>query len=266
MAGNRIPYTPGYTDAYLYVYPRRLAYACRWNEPQIRAAYFLLERMVLRPAAQLIFAAGLTAVVVSAHANIGLPLISVFLPPLWLGLVAIIAVEAVIIGRSGGYPLARVVVPVALANVLSTVVGVPVLWFVLATTEAVCCGTALGLATPMAKLYAVTVQAPWLIPYESEFWWMVPSALFTMGTICAAMSIVVETPIVSRMLGVESGSVWRISSAANIASYVTLGALGWLVIQLGGTMDALFQLFMPISEWLVDAVFRVGAWLAKGRP
>ncbi len=211
-------------------------------------------------------AAALLVATFPAQANMGLPLIAVFLPPLWVALVPIIAIEAAVILHRGSYPLARTVGAVALANVVSTLIGGPLFWFLLATIELVCCGTAMGLGSPLAKLYAVTVQAPWLIPYESDFGWMVPSALLTMGVLCAGMSILVEAPIVAKILGAERKPIWRLTTVANVASYIVLAACGWLVIQAGVKMDALNRSFMPLSEWLVETVFIVAGWLAKGSP
>src|SRR6478672_7592675 len=81
-----------------------------------------------------------------ASANIGLPLVAVFLPPMWVALLPIILVEAVLISRLGRHPLPRTLVATAVANIASTIVGVPLLWFSLATIELVCCGAALGTA------------------------------------------------------------------------------------------------------------------------
>ena len=199
-----------------------------------------------------------------ASANIGLPLVAVFLPPMWVALLPIILVEAVLISRLGRHPLPRTLGATAVANIASTIVGVPLLWFLLATIELVCCGTALGTATPLTKLYAVTIQAPWLIPYESEFWWMVPWALLTMGILCAGMSVIVEAPIVRLILQAPSRVVWRLSAIANVASYVTLGLTGWIFVKAGANFDRLNQLFMPLSEKLVEAVFLIAGWISNG--
>ena len=138
------------------------------------------------------------------------------------------------------------------------------MWFLLATVELICCGTALGTATPLTKLYAVTIQAPWLIPYESELWWMLPWALFTMGILCAVMSVIVEAPIVRRVLHAPPRVVWRLSAIANAASYVALGLAGWVFVKAGANIERLNQLFMPLSEKLVEAVFLVASWISRG--
>src|SRR5439155_11355304 len=100
-----------------------------------------------------------------ARADMGLPLVAVILPPLWLALVPIILVEGVVLRRLTSAPFSKALASASLGNVVSTLIGIPIAWVALATLELVCCGEAKGVATVSAKLYAVTVQAPWLVPY-----------------------------------------------------------------------------------------------------
>ena len=41
-------------------------------------------------------------------------------------------------------------------------------------------GSAMGMDSPVKLLAAVTVQAAWLIPYESHLHWMIPAAATTL--------------------------------------------------------------------------------------
>jgi hypothetical protein len=155
---------------------------------------------------------------------------------------------------------------VALANVVSTIIGVPLLWFLLATVELVCCGGALGLGNVWAKVYAVTVQAPWLIPYEKELGWMIPAALCTLAVVFIVMSVLVETPIVSRIVKISGRRVWKSMWAANVGSYVLLGLGGVAIGALNLKLDKLQQLFMPLSESAIEAVFFIARLFAKASP
>jgi hypothetical protein len=193
-------------------------------------------------------------------------MIAVFLPPLWVALVPIVLLEGAIVAKRTGASFRRSVGGVALANVASTIIGVPVLWFLLAIAQLVCCGAALGLGSTWTKLYAVTIQAPWLIPYESEFSWMIPGALCTLAVIFVVMSVVVETPIVSRIVRVQPGRMWSSMWIANIASYVALGAIGVAIAILGLKLDPLHRAFMPLSETMVEAVFSIAGFFVKGNP
>ena len=199
-------------------------------------------------------------------ANIGLPMVAIFLPPMWLGLVPIILLEAVFISRGNAVPFKTSAASTAVANVASTIFGVPLLWFILAIVELVCCGSARGLGSASAKLYAVTVQAPWLIPYESEFGWMIPAALFTLAVIFLVMSVAVEAPIVSFLTRVPLRQVWRPMWFANLASYAALGVAGAAIAFSGVKLDSLYRILMPLSQALVEGVFSVAGVLVKGQP
>ena len=100
-----------------------------------------------------------------AIANIGVPMVAVFLPPLWLSLVPVIAIEAWVVTRLLDLSAKKSVTGVALGNVLSTLVGIPLMWAVLATVQGVFAGGTRGLTMVGQKIHAVMVQAPWLIPY-----------------------------------------------------------------------------------------------------
>jgi hypothetical protein len=202
----------------------------------------------------------------SAHANMGLPMIAVFLPPLWVALVPIVVLEAMVVAKRTGASFGRSIGGLALANIASTIVGVPVLWALLAIAQLVCCGTALGLGSAWTKLYAVTIQAPWLIPYQSEFGWMVPSALCTLAAIFVVMSVAIETPIVSRIAKVQSERIWSSMWIANIVSYLALGLAGVAMTFLGIKLDPLQRAFMPLSEIVVEGVFAIAGLFVKGGP
>lgn len=202
----------------------------------------------------------------TAGANIGLPMVAIFLPPMWLGLVPIVLLEGAFISRGNAIPFKTSVASTAVANIASTIFGVPLLWFILATVELVCCGAARGLGTASAKLYAVTVQAPWLIPYESDFDWMIPAALFTLALIFLVMSVAVEAPIVSFLTRVPMRQVWRPMWFANLASYAALGVAGAVIAFSGATLDSLYRMFMPLSQGLVESVFSVASIFVKGQP
>ena len=197
----------------------------------------------------------------SARADAGVPMLAIFLPPMWLALVPVIFLEAFIIKRFSAVRFGRALAASSIANIASTIVGVPVAWVILAVGEMLCCGGALGLATPLSKIYAVTVQAPWLIPYESDLPWMVPAALATLGIIFAAVSIAIETPIASRILRAPSRSMWRAMTWANGVSYIALGFLAWATVKSGVKVDSLYQMFEPVVMALAGGVFGIAGWL-----
>jgi hypothetical protein len=144
-------------------------------------------------------------------------------PVLIVGLVPIIVVEAAILKRAGG-SWARSFAASGIGNTASSIVGVPLTWFALVLIQmAAGGGTAHG-----ANAYAVTVQAPWLIPYESDLHWMVPTAALVLCVPFLAASVLVEWPIVVLLFRRSaSRRVLMAVLAANGASYTGLAAF-WL--------------------------------------
>jgi len=112
-----------------------------------------------------------------ARADIGLPMVAVYLPPAWLCFIPIVVLEASVGVVRAKLPMPRALIAQAVANGLSTGVGLPVTWIVLAVIQLNCCGGAIGLDSLAKRAYAVTIQAPWLIPYESDLggWSRLPS-------------------------------------------------------------------------------------------
>ncbi len=114
-----------------------------------------------------------------AVADAGVPLVAIFLPPLWLGLVPIIFIEAFVNCRLLLIPFRRTLLPATLGNLASAIVGIPLTWVFLAAFE-IFFGSHFPpnlLGSTGAKVLSVTIGAPWLIPYEPDLWWMVPVAL-----------------------------------------------------------------------------------------
>lgn len=195
-----------------------------------------------------------------AKADIGLPMIAVFLPPMWIGLVPIVLVEAFVISRRLAAPLRRTILPAFVGNLVSTLVGIPLAWVILAVVELICCGNARGLSTFGQKLYAVTVQAPWLIPYEHHFWWMIPCALIVMTVPCLVVSVLIEAPVNQLFLaGARTRLLWKATTIANAYSYVVLGLLVWPAWKLADHMQGLFG---PMDEWFAEITFKIAGGLA----
>jgi hypothetical protein len=103
------------------------------------------------------------------------------IPAILAALPPIIAIEMYVAHRLLGRSLKKSVGPISAANAASMLLGFPLLWFVGVLCQMlVGGGGAHGLQTWWQKLYAVTVQAPWLIPYESDLFWMIPAAALVM--------------------------------------------------------------------------------------
>lgn len=183
-------------------------------------------------------------------------MVAVFLPPLWLSLVPVIAIEAWAVTRLLGLSPKKSVAGVALGNVLSTLVGVPLMWAILATVQGVFAGGAHGLATVGQKIYAVTVQAPWLIPYEEDLGWMIPLALLVLAVPAYLLSVLIEWRSILPFVDVKDRpKALRAVSLANAASYIFLALLFVGVLRFGNQMNPLFASFESIIGWFVESVF-----------
>jgi len=164
-----------------------------------------------------------------------------------LALIPLVAIEAWIIKPRLKLATGEALRFTGIANVASTIVGIPLAWLALVGLELVSTrgGTAFGLDTPWRKLLAVTAQAPWLIPYESELYWMVPAATLALLPAYFLVSWGIEYAIVRKLLQKPESSIFEVKPPdppagqvriavllANVGSYAILAlvTLVWLGI------------------------------------
>ena len=185
-----------------------------------------LARLISTGISMLVFAS-------VANANAGVPMLFLTLPAMLIALVPIIVVEAVVIGRLLGSNAVSRAKSVAISNVASTLVGLPLTWAALVALQLVSGGgSSYGITTPTQKFLAVTWQAPWLIPYESDLYWMLPAASLVLLVPFFFTSYFVEAPIVTRLERAYSRAHVRSAVLrANLCSYLLLAAitLVWLL-------------------------------------
>jgi len=170
----------------------------------------------------------------AASADAGVPMLFLTLPAMIIALVPVIAVESIVVGRLLGTTAISKAKSVAIANVASTLIGLPLTWVALVAVQLVSGGgSAYGLVTPTQKLLAVTWQAPWLIPYEGDLYWMVPAAsLFLLVPFFFASYFVEALIVVGLNNKLPRVQVRSAVFRANIVSYLLLAifTLGWLVL------------------------------------
>lgn len=166
----------------------------------------------------------------AANANAGVPMLFVTLPAMILALAPIIVIEAIVIGRTLRSPAISHARSVTISNAISTIVGIPITWLALVASQIFSGGSsAHGLSTPMQKFLAVTWQAPWLIPYESELHWMLPAASLSLLIPFFFASVFIETPIVSNLECSHSRSEVKTAVfRANAVSYALLALLNFM--------------------------------------
>lgn len=154
-------------------------------------------------------------------------------PAMVMSLIPIVLVETVVLARALKTRAALLAKSTAIANVVSTIIGIPLTWVALVILELVTDGgSAYGLTTPLQKFLAVTWQAPWLIPYERELYWMIPAASLALLVPFFFASYFIEASLVARLerrfpVSQVRAAVFR----ANVASYIGLAIFNivWLM-------------------------------------
>ena len=198
----------------------------------------------------------------AAQANAGLPMIGIFLPPMWLALLPIVALEAFIIARMVDMPLRPTFIGSAVANVASSVVGVPLVWCLLLFGQIAFMNYG-GLNENKHPLLMAVLGAAWIGPApETGFYWKLPVALMVLAVPFFLLSVVVETPIVRRIARIPPAPLRKAVLIANLASYAGLG----LLIGIGAYFDwsALFYLgpVQPVVDWILNLIEPVLNYLA----
>lgn len=176
-------------------------------------------------------------------ANAGVPMIFIQWPLMLAALFPIIAVEAWLIRRWTPVSSREALIGVAKANLLSTLVGVPLAWLAMLAIE-------FAVMAPVAMLsdrYHLEFQGPiwgileflfsvaWLAPYEGNLHWIVPAAVGLLLVPCFYASLIIERWACLRAWRtVDPTAVRRGVFRANLASYLLLFALacGYVGFQL----------------------------------
>jgi hypothetical protein len=176
--------------------------------------------------------------------DMGLPMIMPTMYFMVAGLIPIVLVEALYLSKSISVRFTRIVGSVAFANIVSTLVGLPLTWLVLFLIQIVTGGTSsYGVTGIPGKVLSVTLQAPWLLPFgPEEFWVFHAAALFLLIPFFIATWLleyvlvrnklaiaIMETSGTSDVAAAEK-SVFRGMRNANLISYGMIAIL--LIISL----------------------------------
>lgn len=169
-----------------------------------------------------------------ARANAGVPMLLLVWPASWVLFIPIVAIEAWIARRIVAMTIGRSVLATAVANAASTLAGIPLVWALLVLIELLASGggEALGMSSFWLRVYAVTVQAAWLIPYESDLHWMVPTAAIVLLVPFFFASVFVERLVFRWFCRAQPELARRWSWVANGVSYgfLLVGLLILLVV------------------------------------
>ena len=163
-------------------------------------------------------------------ANIGIPLIHLHVGFAVLCLAPVVVVEARIYRRRLATGRGRSLAASLLANLATTLVGVPIAWLGAALILG-SFGSETGSSSPvlMGLRYA-----PWLPPLDpardTALYQVYPAAVATLLRPSLCLSILLERPVVRAVLRAERAAAGRAVRSANLVSYALLFALSlaWL--------------------------------------
>ncbi len=183
-----------------------------------------------------------------ARADVALPTILIaFGSPGWLlvGLGAVIAIESLVLwGRLAlvGLALEQALAVTSVANLVSTLVGIPLAWLALALLLGLAGGTDHDIRTRAGRRREAIWLAPWIMPhdyvdwdrYSGEWDWLVPAKLLVLLPPFFLASWLIERAVAGRMLERFSGELGVGVLVGNAATYglFALIVLGWLVREL----------------------------------
>jgi len=138
-------------------------------------------------------------------------------------LIPIVVIETLVLLYRLSMSFLRVLPASLIANLISTFIGIPFAWLALVFTELTFGSTAWGLDTPVKRIAAVTIQAPWLIPYQNDIYWMVPTASLVLMFPFLIVSAIVESRVLIRIYPeIPRQNLRKVVYFANAISYTIL--------------------------------------------
>lgn len=161
--------------------------------------------------------------------NVGAPMLVVTGWVMLLALVPIIVIEAVVLWRRLRVGFWKSVAVSTGANAISTLVGVPLTWFVLLFIQKL-----IGWLALKPTVVGVLLNPAWLPSPDSEYYWMAPLAAMILNVPFAAASIWIEGVVIGWWCaGVEARAIRRACLWGNVITYGGLTVF-WLVVLVHG--------------------------------
>jgi hypothetical protein len=147
-------------------------------------------------------------------ADAGVPMIFITLPGMIVLLFPIIAAEMVVIVRRTSVPRTKALWTTAVANLVSTIVGVPLTWGVLFLCEMGLWTTLAHTATfgnsswnsPISRVVGTVLSAPWIAPVGDSGSWAVPLATLALLIPFFFVSVWVERRVMEHFINVTTAT------------------------------------------------------------
>lgn len=180
-----------------------------------------------------------------AIANVGLPMLTIVWPGMIIVLIPIIFIESYCLRAMLKLPFAKSLKLMTVANLESTIIGIPLTWVALLLIEFVV-GLAgwlffkIGVELPkiLAYIFSITLGAAWLTPFaEPHAHWIVPAAsLFLLIPFYFVTWYVEYRCLKKRIKKSKPPTLKRVVRNINLISYGLLGiiVLVWLLSSIFG--------------------------------
>ena len=179
-----------------------------------------------------------------AQANMGVPMLAVVWPVAWLLLLAIIPLEAMVAVRTLRLPLLKALILSALANLFSTMLGIPAAWLTMlgiqfAASLVLLVVYGIGIRIPeniVTMAFGTIIMSAWLAPFEHAYHWTIPLAAAVLCVPFYLMSVRFDFSSAKGSFEEERWpSVLRWSKLANGISYGLIVA-GLLILLAWNTL------------------------------
>ncbi len=157
-----------------------------------------------------------------ARADAGFPMIVVIWRASFALLLPIVLIEALVGQRMFKQGFLHGLKVSAAANLVSTIIGIPLSWYLLALLEMPWTNWFMPPDTRMRELLAVTVGSPWLFPPDPrrDLPWMVPAAGLSLCVPFFFVSVASEALFARLILGASRRrEALRWAWMANVLSY-----------------------------------------------
>ena len=163
-----------------------------------------------------------------AHANVGVPMLALAWPAQCLALIPIVLLECELLRRPLKLPFRQMLWPITKANLISTLVGVPVAWLVMLTPlMVVSFGFSLlptsSTIPSFVEYLLLPFTAAWITGTSS---WQIYFAFVVLTVPFCIVSIFLEEGVLRKLLSDRDHStIHSLTVRANVWSYALLSVL-----------------------------------------
>ena len=173
-----------------------------------------------------------------ALADVGLPMIFIEWPLMLCALVPVITLESALIRRWVPLSSSDAFKGIAAANVVSTLIGVPLAWLVMLALQFAIALPVLSAAdkwhwnleAPVFQVMGFILNSAWVGDEGESMMWVIPAATALLLIPCFYLSVWIESRVCFRTWkNSDPGVIRRGIYRANLASYTSLFSLacGW---------------------------------------